>query len=143
MSGVSRAHFGELLEELAPRWAAARESAPRKRRGGERRRAAGAGRKQKLVFTDRLPATLVHLRLGLPHAALAELYGVDRSTISDAIREVRPLLASRGFAVSDRPGLRLRTLEDVFANADAESVGLRIDGTEVAGPPPARGTPRT
>lgn len=103
----------------------------RERRGGDRRRAAGAGPKQRLVFTDRLLVTLVHLRLGLPHAALAQLYAVDRSTVSAAIREVRPLLAARGFAVPDRPGLRLRTLEDLFAYADAEGVELRIDGTEV------------
>ncbi|MFE9649979.1 transposase family protein [Streptomyces sp. NPDC006365] len=61
-----------------------------------------------MVFVDRLLVTLVHLRLGIPHAALAELYGVDRSTVSGAIREVRPLLATRGFAVPDRPGVRLR-----------------------------------
>ncbi|GAA3380896.1 hypothetical protein GCM10020367_70050 [Streptomyces sannanensis] len=96
------------------------------------------------MFADRLLVTLVHLRLGLPHAALAELYGVDRSTVSGAIREVRRLLAARGFAVPDRPGLRLRTLEDLFTYADAEGVELRIDGTEVqvrrprAGPPAAR-----
>lgn len=131
LSGVSRAHFGDLLQELAPRWTAVRESALHERRGGARRRAAGAGRKQKLVFLDRLLATLVHLRLGLPHAALAKLFDVDRSTISTAIREVRPLLAARGFAVPDRRGLRLRTLEDVFAYAEAEDVDLRIDGTEV------------
>ncbi|MFD4861029.1 transposase family protein [Streptomyces atratus] len=101
------------------------------RRGGARRRAAGAGRKQKLVFPGRLLAALVHLRLGLPHAALAELFDVDRSTISTAIREVRPLLAARGFAVPDRHSLRLRTLEDVFVYAEAEGVDLRIDGTEV------------
>ncbi|MFJ3204780.1 transposase family protein [Streptomyces sp. NPDC086989] len=71
------------------------------------------------------------MRLGIPHAALAELYGVDRSTVSGAIREVRPLLATRGFAVPDRPGVRLRTREDLFAYADAERVDLRIDGTEV------------
>jgi hypothetical protein len=41
-----------------------------------------------------------------------------------------PLLADRGFAVPDRPGLRLRTLADVFAYAAAEDVRLRIDGTE-------------
>ncbi|MDQ0681135.1 hypothetical protein QFZ56_000098 [Streptomyces achromogenes] len=131
LSGISRAHFGELLEELAPRWQAARESALHERRGGDRRRAAGAGPKQRMVFVDRLLVTLVHLRLGIPHAALAELYGVDRSTVSGAIREVRPLLATRGFAVPDRPGVRLRTLEDLFAYADAEGVDLRIDGTEV------------
>ena len=30
----------------------------------------------------------------------------------------------------DRPGLRLRTLADVFAYAEAEGLTLRIDGTE-------------
>lgn len=40
------------------------------------------------------------------------------------------MLAERGFAVPDRPGLRLHTLEDLFAYAEAEGVDLRIDGTE-------------
>ncbi|MFI5831433.1 transposase family protein [Streptomyces sp. NPDC051578] len=130
-----------MLEELAPKWQAARESALRQRRGGDRRRSAGAGPKQQLVFTNRLLVTLVHLQLGLPHAALAELYRVDRSTFSNAIREVRPLLASRGFAVPDRPGIRLRTLEDLFAYAAAEDVELRIDGTEVQVRRPKAGRP--
>ncbi|MFD5416921.1 transposase family protein [Streptomyces sp. NPDC127069] len=110
-----------MLEDLAPKWEVARESALRERRGGDRRRAAGAGPKQRLVFTDQLLITLVHLRLGLRHAALAQLYGVDRSTVSGAIGEVRPMLAARGFAVPDRPGPRLCTLEDLFAYADAET----------------------
>lgn len=99
---VPRALFGELLKEPAPRWQAARESALHERRGGDRRRAAGAGPKQRLVFVDRLLVTLVHLRLGIPHAALAELYAVDRSTVNGANREVRPLLAACGFAVPGR-----------------------------------------
>ncbi|MBU3871039.1 transposase [Streptomyces sp. 4503] len=82
------------------------------------------------MFTDRVLVTLVHLRHRLPHAALAELYGLERSTIARAIGEIRPLLAERGFAVPDRPGVRLRTLADVFAYAAAENVTLRIDGTE-------------
>ncbi|MFE7565614.1 transposase family protein [Streptomyces sp. NPDC057539] len=77
------------------------------RRGAERQRGAGAGPKHDLVLTDRLLVTLVHLRTGLPHAALAALYGIARSTISRAIREIRPLLAMRGFAVPDHPGVRL------------------------------------
>jgi hypothetical protein len=93
------------------------------------------------VLVDRLLVTLVHLRLGLPPTALAQLYGVDRSTVSGAIREVRPLLASRGFAVPDRPGVRLRTLEDLFAYADAEGVDLRIDGTKVQVRRPRAGRP--
>jgi hypothetical protein len=59
------------------------------------------------------------------------LYGVDRSTITRAVHEMRPLLAKQGFAVPQRPGTRLRTLADVFACAAAEGVELRIDGTEV------------
>ncbi|WP_327434620.1 transposase family protein [Streptomyces sp. NBC_01236] len=93
------------------------------------------------MFTDRLLVTLVHLRLGLPHAALATLYAVDRSTLSEVIREVRALLAARGFAVPDRPGVRLRTLEDLFAYSDAEGVDLRIDGTEVQVRRPRAGRP--
>ena len=94
-------------------------------------RAPGAGPDHDLPFTDRVIVTLVTLRFQLPHAALAELYRVDRSTVTRAVREIRPLLAARGFAVHDNPEVRLRTLADVFAYAAAEGVELRIDGTEV------------
>ncbi|MBX9362101.1 transposase family protein [Streptomyces sp. WAC04114] len=128
--GVTRPHLGELIEELAPRWEARCESGRHERRQSARRRQAGAGPKYELAFIDRVLATLVHLRTGLTHEALAVIYEVGSSTIGRAIREIRPLLAQRGFAVPDRPGLRLRTLEDVFAYAAAENVTLRIDGTE-------------
>jgi hypothetical protein len=128
--GLDRAHLGVLIEELVGPWTARCESGLRERRGGERKRAAGAGPDHRLVFTDRVLVTLVYLRTNLPHAALATLYGVTRPTVSAAVREIRPLLAARGFAVPDRPGLRLRTLADVFAYADAENISLRIDGME-------------
>ena len=51
-----------------------------------------------LTLRDRVLVTLAWLRLALPHQAIAILYGVDRSTISTAIRQIRPLLADRGFA---------------------------------------------
>ncbi|WP_217251562.1 transposase family protein [Streptomyces sp. AC602_WCS936] len=73
--------------------------------------------------------TLVHLRTGLTHEALGVIYEVRSSTIGGAIAEIRPLLAARGFAVPDRPGIRLRTLDDVFAYGAAENITLRIDGT--------------
>ncbi|MFF4602752.1 transposase family protein [Streptomyces sp. NPDC001339] len=81
-TGISHAHLGGLIEELAPGWQARRESALREGRGGDRRRAAGAGRKHELDFTDRVLVTLVHLRTQLPYAALAELYSVGRSTVT-------------------------------------------------------------
>jgi hypothetical protein len=48
---------------------------------------------------------------------LGLLFGVGRSTVTRAIGEIRALLAERGCAVPDRPGLRLRTWADVFAYA--------------------------
>jgi hypothetical protein len=130
-TGLPRRRLGELITELAKPWMAQQESRLRERRGRDRQRAAGAGPGHGLVFTDRVIATLVILRFQLPHAALAVFYGVDRSTITRAVHEIRPLLAARGFAVPGGPGLRLRTLADVFAYAAAEGVILRVDGTEV------------
>ncbi|MFD7876064.1 transposase family protein [Streptomyces sp. NPDC059766] len=80
-------------------------------------RAPGAGPDHELVFVDRVVVTLAALRFQLPHAALAELYRVDRTTVTRAIREIRPLPAARGFAVPGHCDLRLRTLADVFAYA--------------------------
>lgn len=108
-------------------------------RGGVGKRAPGAGARHQLVFVGRLVATLIHLRHDLPHAVLGVLFGVDRSTVTRAVGEIRRLLAERGFAVPDRPGLRLRTLEDVFAYAQAEGVELRLGATEVQVLRPAAG----
>ena len=139
-TGIRRRTLGKLTEELAGPWTAAGEDRLRGRRGHERLRAAGAGPGHHLPFTDRVIVTLVHLRFQLPHAALAELYRVDRSTVTRAVGEVRPLLAARGFAVPGEPGVRLRTLADVFAYASARGVELRIDGTEVQVRCPRAGT---
>ena len=130
-TGLPPRRLGRLIAELAGAWTAAEESRLRERRGHERLRAPGAGPEHDLPFTDRVIVTLVTLRFQLPHAALAELYQVDRSTVTRAVREIRPLLAARGFAVPGRPDLRLRTLADVFAYAAAEGIELRIDGTGV------------
>ncbi len=130
-TGIGRRKLGKLIEELAPLWLAQQESRLRDRRGRDRLRAEGAGPGHELPFADRVIVTLVILRFQLPHAALAVFYGVHRSTITRAAGEIRPLLAARGFAVPGKPGLRLRTLADVFAYAAAEGVKLRIDGTEV------------
>jgi hypothetical protein len=140
-TGIRRRTLGKLIAELAGPWMAAEEGRLRVRRDHERLRAAGAGPDHDLVFTDRVIVTLVHLRFQLPHAALAELYRVDRSTISRAVGEIRPLLAARGFAVPGEPGIRLRTLADVFAYAAARGVTLRLDGTEVQVRRPRAGKP--
>jgi DDE superfamily endonuclease/Helix-turn-helix of DDE superfamily endonuclease len=129
-TGISRQHLDDLIAELAGPWTTAHQAALRQRRGHPRQRAAGAGPRQRLVFCDRVLVTLVILRFQLPHQALAVLYGVDRATITRAVHQIRPLLARRGFAIPDAPGVRVHTLADVFAYAAAHGVQLRLDGTE-------------
>jgi hypothetical protein len=138
---MSRARLSALIAEMAAPWAASEEDRLLERRGHERERAAGAGPDHDLPFTDRVIATLVHLRMQLPHKALAVIYGVDRSTVTRAVGEIRPLLAARGFAVPGEPGLRLRTLADVFAYAASRGVTIRLDGTEVQVRRPRAGQP--
>ncbi|MFD6952627.1 MULTISPECIES: transposase [unclassified Nocardiopsis] len=131
LTGISRHHLSVLIEELARPWETAIEDRRHRVRGGARKRAAGAGARHRLVFVDRLVATLIHLRHDLPHAVLGLLFDVDRSTVTRAVGQIRALLTERGCAVPDRPEVRLRTLEDVFAYAQAEGVELRLDATEV------------
>ena len=137
--GISRHHLGRVVAELAGPWQARRESGLRQRRGRDRLRAEGAGRRHDLVFTDRVLVTLAVLRLQIPHAALAVMYGVHRSTVTRAVREVRPLLAGRGYATPAGP--RLHTLADVFAYAAARGIRLRMDGSEIQVRRPKAGRP--
>jgi hypothetical protein len=136
-TGISRHHLGQVVAELAGPWQARRESDLRSRRGRDRLRAEGAGRGHDLAFTDRVLVTLAVLRLQIPHAALAVMYQVHRSTVTRAVRQVRPLLAGRGYATPAGP--RLHTLADVFAHAAARGIRLRLDGSEIqVRRPPAR-----
>ncbi|MFB7115491.1 transposase family protein [Streptomyces sp. NPDC056291] len=141
-TGISRAHLGGLIEEPAGPWTARCESARHERRGGNRRQLPGAGPKHDRVFTDRVLVTLVHLRHQPPHAALAELYGLEGSTITRAIGEIRPLLAARGFAVPDRPGLRLHTLADAVPQSKGSRSASTAPRPRSAAPGPTRPKPR-
>ena len=138
-TGLSRNHLGLLLSELRPAWTAAREDRLHERRTRSRIRKPGAGRRPRLTFTDRVVITLVHLRLAIPHAALAVAYQVDRSTVTRAVTQIRPLLARRGCATTT--AVRLHTLADVFAYAASEGVTLRLDATEIRVRRPRQGRP--
>ncbi len=108
ITGLTAGVIAELVEEVGPLW---QERHQARLAARPRKRAVGAGAKHRLVFVDRLLATLVHLRHGVTHDVLACWFGVDRSTITRAVGEVRPLLAERGCTVS--PDVRLRSLAEV------------------------------
>ncbi|MGW2477832.1 transposase family protein [Streptomyces sp. NPDC001665] len=66
--------------------------------------------------------------MGVTHDVLACWFAVDRSTVTRAAGEVRPLLAERGCTVT--PGVRLRSLAEVVEHlGQAGKTGI-IDGTE-------------
>ncbi|MGW5928846.1 transposase family protein [Streptomyces anulatus] len=90
-----------------------------------------------MVFVDRLLATLVRLRHGVTHDVLACWFGVNRSTVTRAIGEVRPLLAERGCTIS--PDVRLRTLAEVVDLLGQAGKATIIDGTEIRVRRPAVG----
>ncbi|MFE3111453.1 IS5/IS1182 family transposase, partial [Kitasatospora indigofera] len=73
LTGISRRHLADLVVELAAPWQAVVEGRRDAARGGARQRAAGAGARHRLVFVDRVSATLIHLRHDLPHAVLGLL----------------------------------------------------------------------
>ena len=98
LTGISQHHLAALIEELAHPWETAVEDHRHRARGAERKRAAGAGARHRLVFVDRLVVTLIHLRHDLPHAVLGLLLGVDRSTVTRAVGQIRALLAERGYS---------------------------------------------
>ncbi|MEV5432565.1 transposase family protein [Streptomyces sp. NPDC052701] len=133
-TGLSADVIAELVAELGPLW---HERHQARLASKPRKRAIGAGAKHRLVFVDRLLATLVHLRHGAAHDVLACWFGVERSTITRAIAEVRPLLAERGCTIS--PGVRLRTLAEVVDHLGAGGKTGIIDGTEIRDRRPAAG----
>ncbi|MFD8012776.1 transposase family protein [Streptomyces sp. NPDC058955] len=134
ITGLSAGVIAELVAEVGPLW---HERHQAKLTSRPRKRAVGAGAKHRLVFVDRLLATLVHLRRGVTHDVLACWFGADRSTITRAIGEIRPLLAERGCTIS--PGVRSRTLAEVIDHLSASGQTGIIDGTEIRVRRPAAG----
>lgn len=134
ITGLSADVIAELVAEVGPLW---HERHHARLASKPRKRAVGAGAKHRLVFVDRLLATLVHLRHGATHDVPACWFGVDRSTITRAVGEVRPLLAERGCTIS--PGVRLRTLAEVVDHLGAGGKTGIVDGTEIRVRRPAVG----
>lgn len=126
VTGLSVEVIADLVAEIGPVWQARQDARLADR---PRRRAPGAGARYRLVFVDRLLATLVYLRHNTTHDVLAAWFRVNRSTITRAANEIRPLLAARGCRVEG--GVRLRTLADVIAHLDHTGLTGLMDATEI------------
>jgi len=117
MTGLPRKALDDLAAALAGPWNAQQEQDRRQRRGSDRQRAPGAGPPPRLTLADRILATLLHLHLSLSCPLLAQLLGVNRTTISRAIRGTLPLLNQHASAIPEPATTRIRTLSDLHAYA--------------------------
>ncbi|PSK61674.1 hypothetical protein B0E53_06429 [Micromonospora sp. MH33] len=114
LTGMPRHHLDKLAAELAESQARQREQDRRERRGAERRRAAGAGPPIKLADANRVLATVLYLRKLCTQAVLADLFNVDRKTITIAVAQTRPLLEQHGHAITPSTA-RFPTRADLIA----------------------------
>ena len=93
LTGMSRDALHALLEELIVPYAAAIEQRRHRQRGGNRRPGTRGGVfRQKITDGDRILATLLYRRRVCGLDCLAELFGVCRSTLWNAINDVLPIL---------------------------------------------------
>nr|WP_256117865.1 transposase family protein [Streptomyces sp. MnatMP-M27] len=104
--------LNELVNHLAPRLDELREQGRLQQRRGERIRARGAGAKDKLITTDRVLATVLYLRKLGTRDLLAQLFGVNGSTLTRAVHQVQPLLTEHGYTIPPSTA-RFRTPADV------------------------------
>ena len=128
LTGMSRQDLAALAAALQTPFNAAREQYLYTRRGGPRRVPGRAGTPYcgQLGPAARLLATVLTQRLSVPQRVLAAIFGVDQSTISDAIRITRGLLAAHGITIEPAPA-RLRTIAD-FCHY-AKTAGIDIPAT--------------
>jgi hypothetical protein len=101
-----------------------REAGLDKRRGHRPRLIApGVGRRPVLTLADRLLATILHQRLGLPQVTVAALFSVRPETINRRIRDLRQLLDQAGHAIQPGP-YRLASLDELYSPGIAEGIAL-------------------
>jgi transposase len=124
LTGLDPAALTALIALLEIPFAARREQKLyAKRRGPRRRTRASPGTGRKMDLTGHVLATVLHLHLHLPAAALAPLFGADRTTISHAISLTRTLLAATATIILPGPAT-LRTLQDLREHAAAAGITI-------------------
>ncbi|WP_433207061.1 transposase family protein [Nocardia sp. CA-107356] len=100
MTGLTATACDAPIEKLTVTRHAQRELQLHGRRGGTRTVAPGTGRKPAVTLDDRVAITLLHLRFATRQRAIATLFGINQQTISNIVRQTRPLLVLAGHTVS-------------------------------------------
>src|SRR3954453_12452618 len=99
LTGMSRDELATLAQALAPAQQAQAAQRRFEQRGGQRRRAPGAGSTGLLSAADRVLVTVVYLRQICSQNVLSELLGINANSIGQAIAETRQLLNDHHHAI--------------------------------------------
>jgi Rhodopirellula transposase DDE domain len=119
LTGLTSRQWDALTAALAAPSRQLRDATLARRRNYRPRQIApGSGRRPKLTLPDRLAATLIHHRHGLPQKALAGLLGITPETLNRHIGDIRHLLHQAGHAIAPSPH-QLTTLDDLRRYAAA------------------------
>ena len=122
LTGLPAQRWDALITTVMTLHDQQREAGLDKRRGHRPRLIApGVGRRPVLTLADRLLATILHQRLGLPQVTVAALFSVRPETINKRIRDIRQLLDQAGHAIQPGPR-RLASLDDLYSLAAAEGI---------------------
>ena len=118
-TGLSASAFGQLVADLEPVWLARKAKRAARRR---RQRKPGAGRKAKLVFTDRLLLTLLYYRAYVTQEFVGFLFGVDKGTVSRETQELSLCMAGVFRIPEKKVRIDPDDLKAVFVDATEQSV---------------------
>lgn len=115
LTGMGRDEFQAIVDRISIGYNATIERRRHHQRGGHRRPGTRGGVfRQKITDADRILATVLDQRKLCNQQTLAELFGVSRGTIRNAIDDVAPLLNQDGCAIT--PSERqFGTAAEIFA----------------------------
>jgi hypothetical protein len=139
--GMSLEEFQKLYAEFEPVHLARLSALQHTQRDGmKRRRAAGAGPKHKYALCDRLLMTLFWMRAYTTYQVLGSLYGLNKTTVEENLKDVLHTLSLMAGFRCERPQPevpKLRSLQEVV-NAFPDIL-LIIEAED----PPVDGSQRT
>ena len=118
-TGLSAGEFDKLVAELEPIWLARKAKRSARR---TRQRKPGAGRKAKLVLTDRLLLVLLYYRTYVTQEFVGFLFGVDKGTVSRNVQELSLCMAGVFRIPEKKVRIDPDDLEAVFVDATEQSV---------------------
>ena len=132
LTGIPADGWDALIGTLMTLHDQQRETALDKRRGHRPRIKAGegTGRRPVLTLADRLLATILHYRHGLPQVAVAALFRVRPETVNKRIRDIRQLLDQAEIVIQPAPH-RLANLDDLYKYATTADITRHEDQDSV------------